>query len=156
MKRIWTTDEEAKRLAARFAELKRNGVGQAEFARDNNIKGGASMLSQHIKGRRPLNLAAATAYAKGFKCRLEDISPRLAKEAADAAGVSEKPILQVVGVSDAELSDAWPFELVDQRRYMMLAPHQKIRAQVRMNDDIDVMLASSAHQANGNDLWVSP
>ena len=38
------------------------------------------MVSQHIKGRRPLNLEAATAYARGFRCTLAEISPRLADD----------------------------------------------------------------------------
>lgn len=42
------------------------------------------MLSQHLSGNRPLNLAAATAYAKGFKVPLHEISPRLANEVAAA------------------------------------------------------------------------
>ena len=42
------------------------------------------MLSQHLSGNRPLNLAAATAYAKGFKVPLQEISPRLANEVAAA------------------------------------------------------------------------
>jgi hypothetical protein len=74
MGKIWTTDEEAKRLAARF-----DGVNQAEFARKHGLPGGPSMLSQHIKGRRPINMEAALVYMKGFKVALEDISPRLAK-----------------------------------------------------------------------------
>jgi phage repressor protein C with HTH and peptisase S24 domain len=71
----WTPEEEAAHLQARFA-----GVRQAEFARTHNVPGGASMLSQHIKGRRPLNLEAAIAYAKGFGVSLDQISPRLANE----------------------------------------------------------------------------
>lgn len=71
----WTTEEEAARLAARF-----EGISQAAFAREHNIPGGPSMLSQHIKGRRPMNLAAATAYATGFAVSLAEISPRLAAE----------------------------------------------------------------------------
>jgi hypothetical protein len=74
MGKIWTTDEEAKHLAARFA-----GVNQAEFARKYSLPGGPSMLSQHIKGRRPINMEAALVYMKGFKVGLADISPRLAK-----------------------------------------------------------------------------
>lgn len=79
MKR-WTSAEEAERLAKRF-----EGVNQAEFARQHNIKGGASMVSQHIHGRRPLSLAAAVAYARGFGCSLAEISPRLAEEVEGAA-----------------------------------------------------------------------
>lgn len=42
------------------------------------------MLSQHLSGNRPLNLAAATAYAKGFGVALHEISPRLANEVSEA------------------------------------------------------------------------
>jgi len=67
-------------LHARFDELKAvKGMSQAEFAREFNVPGGASMVSQHIKGRRPINLEAATAYARGFNVLLEEISPRLAR-----------------------------------------------------------------------------
>lgn len=77
--KIWSQEEEAAHLANRF-----NGVNQASFARDHGVPGGASMLSQHIKGRRPLNLDAAKAYAKGFGCSLSEISPRLASEIESA------------------------------------------------------------------------
>lgn len=36
------------------------------------------MISQHIKHRRPINMEAALAYARGFGVPLEAISPRLA------------------------------------------------------------------------------
>lgn len=88
---IWTQEEEAAHLHARFDELKKQGVGQAEFARDNSIKGGASMVSQYIKGRRPLNMKSATAFAKGFKCALVEISPRLHLEALNAGETISKP-----------------------------------------------------------------
>lgn len=66
-------------LHARFDELKAvHNIGQAEFARQFKVPGGPSMVSQHIKGRRPINLEAATAYAKGFNVSLAEISPRLA------------------------------------------------------------------------------
>lgn len=79
MTREWTTDEEAKRLAARFV-----GVNQAAFARQFNVPGGASMVSQHIKGRRPMNMDAALAYMKGFGVTLAEISPRLAAQMSKA------------------------------------------------------------------------
>ena len=72
---IWTIEKEAARLHARFET-----ISQAKFARENKVPGGASMVSQHIKGRRPINLEAALAYARGFKCSLEEISPRLAED----------------------------------------------------------------------------
>lgn len=71
--------EEAERLKALFA-----GVNRAEFARKNKIAGGASYIYQHITARRPLNLDAALAYAKGLNVHLSEISPRLADEIANA------------------------------------------------------------------------
>lgn len=77
---MMSPDEEARALEWRFDELKRTtGMSQAEFARTYKVPGGASMLNQHTKGHRPISLAAALAYAKGFQCELADISPRLAK-----------------------------------------------------------------------------
>ena len=70
---IWTADEEARRLAERFATVR-----QAAFAREFKVPGGPSMITQHIKGNRPISWEAAIAYATGFKCSLDEISPRLA------------------------------------------------------------------------------
>ncbi|MGI4935546.1 MAG: S24 family peptidase, partial [Janthinobacterium lividum] len=81
-------EQEAERLAARFV-----GVNRAAFARDFNIKGGQAMVYQHISGRRPISLDAALAYAKGFECGLEEISPRLADEAAQATSQTRIPHL---------------------------------------------------------------
>ncbi len=84
---MWSTEEEARQLGERF-----KGVNQAAFARDFNIPGGPSMISQHIKGHRPIGLDAALAYAKGFACPLEEISPRLAaKVAAGSMAVLAAP-----------------------------------------------------------------
>lgn len=85
MNNFWSQEEEALHLEERFKKLKvTNNIGQAEFARINGVPGGPSLLSQHIKNRRPINLEAAIAYAKGFACPVAEISPRLAKE-IDAA-----------------------------------------------------------------------
>lgn len=81
--KIWTQQEEAENLAKRFAD-----VNRAEFARDYSIKGGASIIYQHITARRPISLYAAQIYAFAFKCKLEDISPRLALEAKTAISFS--------------------------------------------------------------------
>lgn len=86
-------DEEAERLRARFV-----GVNKAAFARDHGVPGGPSMLSQHLSGHRPINLAAATAYASGFGVPLHEISPRLANEVAAStttlANVEAGPVLR--------------------------------------------------------------
>lgn len=76
---IWTIQEEADRLKARFA-----GVNRAEFARTYEIKGKDAYIYQHITARRPITLDAALAYAKGFGVTLEEISPRLASEIKNA------------------------------------------------------------------------
>ena len=86
---IWTIDEEARRLHARFDKLKIDqSVGQAQFARDFGVTGGASMVSQHIKARRPMSLDAAITYARAFGCSLEEISPRFAAEVSKATAQS--------------------------------------------------------------------
>jgi hypothetical protein len=86
MKKIWDIDQEAANLQALFA-LK--GIkNKSVFAREHGISGGISMLSQHVLGRRPLNLEAAIKYAKGFDVSLEEISPRLASEVQKILSIS--------------------------------------------------------------------
>lgn len=81
MVKYWTQEEESEKLRVRFKNLKaEKNIGQAEFARANDVPGGASLLSQHIKNRRPMNLDAAKAYANGFGCSIAEISQRLGKE----------------------------------------------------------------------------
>jgi hypothetical protein len=77
---IWTMEQEATALRARFA-----GVNRAAFAREHNLKGGQALIYQHINAVRPISLEAAKAYAKGFGVGLEEISPRLASEVRSAA-----------------------------------------------------------------------
>ena len=91
---IWSTEEEAARLGEKFKSVK-----QAQFAKDYKVPGGPSMISQHIKGHRPISLEAALAYAKGFGCKLEEISPRLAAKhsaALAAIGDTDAPKTEIV------------------------------------------------------------
>lgn len=82
MLEIWTKEQEAENLSRLF-----DGVSnKAAFAREFKVPGGASMLSQHCSGHRPMSLEAAIAYAKGFKCSIAQISPRLALEVQQASG----------------------------------------------------------------------
>jgi len=72
-------ESDGKRLKKKFDELKtETGMSKAEFARVFSVPGGASMISQHISGHRPIGLDAMVAYAKGFNCAIEEISPTLA------------------------------------------------------------------------------
>lgn len=80
---IWTTEMEATALKKRFD----NVPNKAEFARDKKLPGGASMLSQHLSGNRPISLEAAVIYAQAFNCSLEEISPRIAMQVATAAAL---------------------------------------------------------------------
>lgn len=74
------------RLQIKFDLLKAaTGMKKAEFARVFKVPGGASMISQHISGHRPIGLDAVVAYAKGFSCPIAEISPRLALEVEQAS-----------------------------------------------------------------------
>ena len=79
MKDSTTPEQEGARLKELLGS--RN---KAQFAKEARLPGGASMLSQHLSGHRPISLSAATAYAIGLGVRVEDFSPRLAKAIADA------------------------------------------------------------------------
>lgn len=85
----WSHQEESENLRVRFKALKNDkNIGQAEFARAHDVPGGPSLLSQHILNRRPINLEAAKAYAKGFGCSIAEISPRLWRELEEANTIS--------------------------------------------------------------------
>lgn len=75
---IWTTAEEAAKLAERFKGVK----NRKQFADEHGIPGGDTMVYQHLKAVRPMSQEAAVAYARAFQCGLEDISPRIAQEVA--------------------------------------------------------------------------
>lgn len=95
MSQIWDQDEEAQRLRARFAKLKADGMSQAEFARVHGVPGGASMINQHVMGRRPISLEAGTAYARGFGVPLEEISPRLARDLAAMTALARAGVVNL-------------------------------------------------------------
>ena len=96
---IWTQEEEAKNLAKLFA-----GRNRAAFAREFNVPGGQTMIYQHLKGLRPINLDAALCYAAGFGCGLEEISPRLALEVARASKVT-------AAEPEMTSTQTWPFSI---------------------------------------------
>lgn len=75
----WTQEEEAANLKRLLSDI----GNKAKFAKDNNVPGGASMLSQHQSGHRPIGLEAGLIYAKALGVSLAEISPRLAKMVVD-------------------------------------------------------------------------
>ena len=133
MANVWTQEQEAENLQKRFDDLKaREGVAQAEFARRHKVPGGASMLSQHIKGRRPINLESALAYADGFGVSLAEISPRLAADVeraklsspANASSLAVREELaqyNVAGLPSAR-RNPWPFPRIDFDKFVGLSP----------------------------------
>lgn len=101
--KIWTQEEEAEKLKARFG-----GVNRAAFAREHQVKGGQAVVYQHINGIRPISLDAAKAYAAGFRVSLEEISPRLAKEVAEATALTQDRSIFAQAAARAKAMD-WPF-----------------------------------------------
>lgn len=72
---VATYDDEVSWLRKQFAKI----PNKAKWAREHDLKGGASMLSQHLSGNRPLSLEAAVTYAAGFGVPLATVSKRLAE-----------------------------------------------------------------------------
>ena len=113
MQEIWTPEEEAEQLRGRFV-----GINKKDFAQKYKVPGGASMLSQHLSGHRPMSLAAATAYARGFGVPLGEISPRLAREVAEATGNTAAGAPAAINsIPRAQ----WPFDIA-QERLQVLEP----------------------------------
>jgi len=73
MSENYDLQKEADQLGALF-----DGVNQAKFARDFAVPGGKSFLNQHIKGKRPIGLESAIAYAIGLNVTLREISQKAA------------------------------------------------------------------------------
>lgn len=71
------TRQEKAQEGEALAELMGNR-NQAQFAREFQLPGGPSMLSQHISGHRPISMEAAQIYAVGLGVPVERFSPRLA------------------------------------------------------------------------------
>lgn len=76
----WQT-EEAAALAKLFAD--RTDLSQAEFGARYGI-GSQGMVWQYLNGHRPLNIAAATAFAVGLGVKIPSFSNRLAREIEQA------------------------------------------------------------------------
>lgn len=77
--------EEARALKEIWNRVKPRN--QKEFAVEFGI-GGQTAVSNFLNGTSALSLKAATGFAVGLGCRIEDFSPRLAAEAAQIAEVT--------------------------------------------------------------------
>ena len=81
--------EDALRLKALF-DARQPKISQAEFGELFEI-GSQGMVWQYVAGRRPLNIKAATAFARGLSVNVELISPTIAREIAMAASHTRQP-----------------------------------------------------------------
>lgn len=75
--------EDAVRLKRLF-DAREPKMSQAEFGAQFDI-GSQGMVWQYIAGRRPLNIKAATAFARGLNVSVEDFSPTIAAQIGDAS-----------------------------------------------------------------------
>lgn len=75
--------EDARRLKALF-DAREPKISQAEFGAQFDI-GSQGMVWQYVAARRPLNIKAVTAFARGLGVTVEEISPKIATEIASAA-----------------------------------------------------------------------
>jgi len=78
--------EDAARLKALF-DVREPRLSQAEFGALHEI-GSQGMVWQYLAGRRPLNIKAATAFARGLGVGIADISPTLAAQVAVASDLA--------------------------------------------------------------------
>ena len=72
-----------------YEERVPRGMSQTEFGALYGI-GTQGMVWQYLNGHRPLNIEAASRFARGLRCTIADISP-------DMAAALEAEILPVVG-----------------------------------------------------------
>jgi len=91
-----TEIEDARRLRARFESLRASGKTQAAFAEEFDVPGGAAMISQHIKEKRPISIDHAKAYMRGFNCDLRDISQALAEHVPKNSSLVSKKLQRQV------------------------------------------------------------
>ena len=75
--------EDARRLKALF-DAREPKISQADFGAQFDI-GSQGMVWQYVAARRPLNIKAVTAFARGLGVTVEEISPKIATEIASAA-----------------------------------------------------------------------
>lgn len=75
--------EDALRLKKLF-DSRQPKISQADFGAQFEI-GSQGMVWQYLAARRPLNIKAATAFARGLNVRIEEFSPTIAAQIGQAA-----------------------------------------------------------------------
>jgi phage repressor protein C with HTH and peptisase S24 domain len=90
--------EDAARLKALF-DARHPKMSQADFGAQFEI-GSQGMVWQYLAGRRPLNIKAATAFARGLAISVEDFSSTIAEQIANASQTLGNPDIGALPVTD--------------------------------------------------------
>ncbi len=143
--------QEGQRLAQLLA---RHGItNKSEFARQHRLKGGPSMLSQHISGNRPISLDAAVVYCTALRVSLEEVSPSMAEQVRIAARL----LRPGVGVHEPEtpgpvaafpLRSAWPHRAITEREWHQLTPDERLEVEGAMLKEYGRVRKERAGQQN--------
>ena len=117
-------EQEAAALRALMGD--RNKV---EFARRYAFPGGASMISQHLHGRRPINLEHGLVYSEGLGVTLDRISPRLVQLVRRALALLPEAsqgdnVLAMTERPAPNYATPWPFRDVTREDWQCLSREQ--------------------------------
>lgn len=115
------TDRESSVLRALFGHR-----SKVAFAKAYKLPGGASMLSQHLHGHRPVGLEAAVVYARGLGVTIDAFSPRIAALVASAVPYLAEPDAgRMGGVRELPpRGPDWPFGQVTPEQWARLSAEQ--------------------------------
>lgn len=81
--------EDAARLKALFEARAEPRISQMEFGAQFEI-GSQGMVWQYLDGRRPLNISAAVAFARGLGVKVDQFSPTIAGQINAASQLIER------------------------------------------------------------------
>lgn len=112
--------EDAVRLKKFYDERIVPKMSQTQFGISFDI-GSPSMVWQYLSGHRPLNIRAAVSFAKGLDCKIEEFSPSIANEIADAMkharlppSIEDAGDTEIHRLSRAEVHIVTRFRLTDE------------------------------------------
>lgn len=121
------------------------GTNYAEFAKHNRLPGGASMLSQHLSGHRPISLTAARVYASGLGVPISAFSPRLAQEVS-ALIAGEKPSSESTPI---DLDDNPDYPAIRRVRFKLSAGISGFAVEYLNDDDAPIVFRRQWFESNG-------
>lgn len=112
--------EDAARLKAIYDARPAPQLSQAEFGALHNI-GSQGMVWQYLSGHRPLNIAAAVAFAQALRVTVDDFSPIIAEQISEAAKWSGRKLasvshIQRIADDEADLLDLYRLMGADKKK----------------------------------------